>query len=158
MADLAAELGWKDKAKMSKGKNMKVPVGTLLFGPARYKGAPALGDFGIGLVSKVPTPLDNNYDLRFMWRNPVDGQAVAFLDRLSTQTMAVGLYLKLRELDGNGQVRLDRPLPKGYTEADVELLRRDLKFEVFTPKLTETHAAAIRRAGFELEHAREMWS
>ena len=70
----------------------------------------------------------------------------------------LGLYLKLGELDGNGEVRLDRPLPKGYTEADVELLRRDLKFEVFTPKLTETHAAAIRRAGFELEHAREMWS
>ena len=50
--------------------------GELLLGCPLCRGPPSLGDHGIAIVRRVPTPLDDNYDLRFLWRDPLDGSAV----------------------------------------------------------------------------------
>ena len=50
------------------------PLGSLIFGAPLCRGAPSLGDHGIGRIDKVPIKgLDESYGVLFLWRDVGDG-------------------------------------------------------------------------------------
>lgn len=108
-------------------------VGTIVFGAPMARGQPSLGDYGIGIVTRVPVPkLDDNVCLCFLWRDPIDATAGELRPSVVLGRFALSRakYVVVEGL----------PVPP-YTEHDVELLRITSNNEM------KVRAAA---AGFEL--------
>ena len=118
---------------------------------------------GIGIVTKVPTPLDDHYEMRFLWRYPLEGEEeegapvevrehVAFW----RNQMTARAYLVLRAGRSVGDTELAAALPRHYTIDDVKLLEKGLEKsdECWVPPFDNGHEDAIVAAGFNCVRAR----
>ena len=141
-------------------RHSRVPLGALVFGAPLYSGRrPSLGDFGVGVVTRAPTPLDPHWELRVLYREPIGGAPVELREKVQfgKERMLDGRFLLLRVPGDEAAESGDVPagahaLPSPYTAADVALLRRGLgpsgRATAIVPGSSD--AAAIEQAGFAI--------
>lgn len=163
--DLVAQLAAKCPAKGKQAKRLAdLTPGSLVFGACLFSGTrPSLGDYGLGLVTRVPTPLDDDYELRALWRDPLDGESLEVRDAVTfgKHRMTEHRILKLaeEEEEGEGEAqhgegRRPRLLPRHYTRDDIALLARGRGSQGAPAAITAEHEAALADAGFALVRAR----
>ena len=72
----------------------------------------------------MPTPLDENYELRFLWRDPIDGTPVQCRAKLivGKGSLRTNRYLHLPS---------ERPPPYPYKMSDFELLEQTRPWSEF---------------------------
>ena len=63
-------------------KRWSPSIGSLIIGTPLACGVPTLGDYALGIVNQVPSALNDNFVMRFMWRDPIDSAAVQVRDAI----------------------------------------------------------------------------
>ena len=116
VAELRTSLAVRAADGPPKNARLAVRRGSLLFGAAMHSGSnPSLGDYCIGVVTSVPSSLDDNYYMVCLWRDPLSGEPVEVRE---------GVSFGKKRMTTTRFVDLDaKPLPYHYSPADVALLR-----------------------------------
>ena len=133
-----------------------------MYGAPLARGVPSDGDYGIGVVTAIPSALSDNWELRFLWRDPIDGTPEEFTSvQFGKHRLLASKFLKL---DGSpppqpGSARASasteattHALPEPYTAADVALLRGNTS--IVPGLINPNHLFDVEKAGFHVHRSK----
>lgn len=93
---------------------LRPPLGARLFAVPLARGKPSLADHAIAIITSIPSPpLDETYECRVLWRDPIDGTPVQVRDHVRFMVAYANAFRVMCP---------DEAPPKPYLATDFDLL------------------------------------